>query len=193
MNVSPCCVPRWASWICTQNAVKTFIYNCQPSLHNSRPGNGQKIGTENTKRERMLAVPKTVEDDGMPKDVHVPATGLDGELIFGCKWVQQIHTSHVLVVGTNNVRPLSFNVGSGGLVPALKPLHRFRSSKGWHKCDSPVVIPFESTDAVIPLHSDIISSSPLFPQALLSLKVTVGQVHLPGCSHVMNSPIKELH
>ena len=33
----------------------------------------------------MLAVPKTVEDDGLPEDVHVPAMGFDGELIFGCK------------------------------------------------------------------------------------------------------------
>ena len=33
----------------------------------------------------MLAVPKTFEDDGVPEDVHVPAMGLDGELIFGCE------------------------------------------------------------------------------------------------------------
>ena len=64
------------------------------------------------------------EDDGVPEDVHVPATGFDGELIFGCKWVQQIHISHVLVAGTNNVRPLNFTVGSAGFVLALNPLHR---------------------------------------------------------------------
>ena len=58
------------------------------------------------------------------------ATGFDGELIFGCKWVQQIHISHALVVGTNNVWPLNFNVGSDGFVPVLNLLHGFRSSKG---------------------------------------------------------------
>ena len=41
-NGSPCCVRRWASWICTQNAVKTFIYNFQRSLHNCWPGKGRK-------------------------------------------------------------------------------------------------------------------------------------------------------
>ena len=49
-NGSPCCVPRQASWICTQNAVRTFIYNCQRSLHISRPGWRQKKGVENTKK-----------------------------------------------------------------------------------------------------------------------------------------------
>ena len=75
------------------------------------------------------------EDDGVPEYVRVPATGFDAALIFGCKWVQQIHTSHVHVVGTNNVRPLNLSVGSGGFVPTLNLLHMFRSSKGWHKCD----------------------------------------------------------
>ena len=68
--------------------------------------------------ERMLAVPKTVEDDGLPEDVHVPAMGFDGELIFGCKWVWQIHISHLLVVGTNNARLLNLNVDLVGFVPA---------------------------------------------------------------------------
>ena len=34
-----------------------------------------------------------------------------------------------------------------------------------------------------------IASSPLFLQALLIFKVTVGQAHLTGWSHVMNSPM----
>ena len=55
-------------------------------------------------------MPKTVEDDGVPEDVHILAMGFDGELIFGCKLVQLIQTSHVPVVGTNNVRPLNFNI-----------------------------------------------------------------------------------
>ena len=81
----------------------------------------------------------------MPENIHVPVTGFDGELIFGCKWVQQIHTSHVLVVGANNVRPLNFSVGSGGFVPALNLLHRFRSSKGWHVTSVTVLLSCHST------------------------------------------------
>ena len=129
------------------------------------------------------------EDDCVPEDVHIPATGFDGELVFGCPRVKQIHTSHVLVVGTNNVGPINPSVGSGSFVPALNLLHRFSSSKGWHKCDGPVVIPLDSTDVVIPLHSDVIASSPFFLQALLVFQVTVGQAPLPGLSNTMTDEI----
>ena len=57
-NGSPCSRTRWASWICTQNAVKTCFYNCQCSVHNSRLGKSQKKGTENTKkRPQIIKIP----------------------------------------------------------------------------------------------------------------------------------------
>ncbi len=68
--------------------------------------------------------------DGVPEDVHVPTPGFQVELVFRCERVQQIHASHVFVVGTHNVRPFNVNVGFVGFVPALNLFHRFWSSEG---------------------------------------------------------------
>ena len=57
--------------------------------------------------------------NSVPEGVTSSAAQFHEELVFGCKWVQQIHTAHVFVVCTHNMRSLNFNVGCGGFVPAF--------------------------------------------------------------------------
>lgn len=60
-------------------------------------------------------------------------------------------TSDEFVIGTHNVIPLNFIVCFGGFVSVMNPLHRFWTSKGWHKCD--LVIPFSFSNSWVSTYS----------------------------------------
>ena len=52
-----------------------------------------------------------------------------------------------------------------------------------------LLLSYHLTAQMLWFPSTLTSPSPLFLQALLVFRVTVGKAHLPGCSHVMNSPM----